>query len=429
MKREQLNFEYSCVPNSFMDVHHLLKPCSKDVGIYLMRSIPGWHMLCKEFTVEEIAEATGLTRPSVVTALEELIDFKLIIAFRKSETKWEGDLWLAIPTDEILGIAQALIDEKIKFKNFKSYAMNASLTDLYNSLYKEVEEPVSNLSSFLIYVKNKVTCVKTKLGSLISKSDFFILKLNFLISGLNFLISGLNYLIINKPKSIDTTEETAPLNKQYLKKKYKKETTNKSKPTADASSINLNDQEKEYVDKLINLKLNGHNINFNKRTAIETITEMPFINGASIFEVIDRQIGFLQFQKGVNKDSAAGILLNCIREDRPEPDSCKKAVYQEKVEEDSERYLPILKIWDSNVYRTITEVMARKIITVELTRLMRKASEMPTDLDRTNFELDIVEKLHKTFRLAKLDEILSKDISPEKLEAIKKLYQAKKHLF
>lgn len=136
----------------------------------------------------------------------------------------------------------------------------------------------------------------------------------------------------------------------------------------------------------------------------ELVTKYP--------ERIESQVRALPFRD--IKKSVSGTLIYCIEKDSPLPDEMIKIERKKELEKVTEKYEPVLKIWEPfNDHKNTSEKTAKFILTQKIFLNLKK---FRADSSNVNF----VHNLIKTSKLLPLQECFE-NVSPDVLEELEEI--------
>lgn len=157
------------LPNEFIDTYmHQVSPAATKVFLAVCRKTIGWHKATDEISISQLIEMTGLTRNTIKTAVEELINFDLIIIYqqgygRGKETYYSINFERQMPQSTQIYVSNSDTKEE-KAKNYPSKIDDKkpglpSKIDAKNSVYssnfdgtKEIE--INNINKGLPGLEN-----------------------------------------------------------------------------------------------------------------------------------------------------------------------------------------------------------------------------------------------------------------------------------
>ncbi|MBC7474766.1 MAG: hypothetical protein H7263_10785 [Candidatus Sericytochromatia bacterium] len=321
---------------------------------------------------------TKLSRPTIRKAIDFFIDNEIIFTHKFGNQK---------------GLMYFLnIPENQKFLDLiKSDKLTKNDCDQINIVLKKEKKNIFDLE------------IKEEISPKNGKGVLTIMVNNFTIIVKEFYING---KIVLPKKSLESNENDSlndSLPKDIFPKEiYKKKEENLSPKLKEkiAKNIfsssnffdkNFSEKENDYINKLLNVSIEGKNIGFTTSNA-KKIIKLGEVSGQSIFEVIDNQIEYLPFRNNKSNAVWAGILYNNIIENKPAGKECTEGIEKIKYSALNEKYLPLIHIFEPNG-------MSDKLTKERTERFLKDRISCSADIaiSNNNFELrdDLLNKIAK----------------------------------
>lgn len=391
------DYQWNRIPKEITRRQRDLSNHELRVGLYIAERMLCFGKIQQMLTLEEIKEGyytdnkiivqgTGIHINSIKKAIAGLIDKGIFLLYKRTKRFGEhDDYFFFVPCEASEKIIESMKQEQINFYEFRRKCFTNKLPDLIQKFFPTLQK---NLSFGSNSKKNKSKIKKQKSQNMILKE--------------NNLTNKSDNVIYEQAQTIDTANIDTGGNKEdYTKKNLQRTTTKNSLEITVDDFKKLSNEEQEIFDRLLKYEIT-------ENVAKDLIKNYSLEN-------IENQLNYMPYQ---NYKNAPGFLIGAIKKKYPAPTG-----YQEKLKviqktEDTEKYLPAVKIWDPwDNSKSMTQDNAVFIITQKFVKLFRQAQEAFEQDDKFNFkvlQIDFKDKIAKTKELfPSLTEIL--DISVEKL--------------